>query len=492
MADVRAAREWLALAAVNLGNFVTPLDTGIMTVVLPTIAADLGGLQYARLVLLIPLESLLIEAAFMPVFGRFSDAHGRKRWFVIGLCFFSLGAFLSGQSSTVVELLVFRVVQALGAAFILANGRALIADTFSPKRRGLALGLHVSTLYVATALGVFLTTSIVSITALVGWRYIFYVSGTIAAASIPLSVVFIKESPKTQGKRTDWLGAFFLVAALGGTLFVLTQVPQYGWGNFSVYVQDFRLPFLNIYYYLNAEVTIPLELVGLLSLASGILFVVTELRVQSPIIDFGLFRRNRMFLSTNASAFALYTAHWGTLITLSFYLEEVRHLSILASGLLLLVEPVAVACTAVVGGLVASRTGSRDPTIVGMGIAAVALLSLATISTTSGVLYLAFLLAVLGIGVGIFAPGNTNANLGSVPPSDRGMANGVLGMMRFTGQSLSIAIGSYLAGDFLLGQCFGKGCTYTPGQAAGALDIYFVVGAVIAVVGIAFAYFGRD
>lgn len=197
----------MGLATINLGNFVTPLDTGITTVVLPTIASSLGGLQYARLVLLIPLTTLLFEAAFMPVFGRFSDRNGRRRWFAVGLALFSLGAILAGGSFTIFELLVYRVVQAVGASFILANGRALIADTFEPGIRGLALGIHVSVLYIGTAIGVLLSASIVNLNQLVGWRYVFYVSGALAAAAIPLSIAFLRESPKNRTRNMDWVGS---------------------------------------------------------------------------------------------------------------------------------------------------------------------------------------------------------------------------------------------------------------------------------------------
>lgn len=492
MEDSGGARRWLTLVTINLGNFVTPLDTGIMTVVLPTIAADLGGLQYARLVLLIPLTSLLVESAFMPVFGRMSDKSGRKKWFLVGLALFSVGAFLSGDSATIFELLFYRVFQALGAALVLANGRALIADAFGSGERGLAFGIHVATLYLATALGVLLTASIVNVTSLVGWRYVFYLSGALAALAIPFTLAFVKESPKNPDRRMDWVGSLLFVVALGAALFVLTQVPEYGWGNFGVYVQDFRLPLLGLYYYLNLEVVIPLLPLAAAALAFTAAFFVWEWRAKSPLINLGMFRTNSMFMSTNVSALLIYTAHWGTLITLSFYLEEIEHFSILTSGLLLLVEPVAVLVAALIGGAIAARTGSRDPSIVGLGIAAAALGLLATLTATSSVLYIAFLLAMLGTGIGIFAPGNTNANLSSVDPKDRALANGVLGMLRFTGQSLSIALGSFLAGSVLLGQCFGQGCTYTPGQGAAALDVYFAVGCVIALAAVYFAYLGRE
>ena len=106
----------------------------------------------------------------------------------------------------------------------------------------------------------------------------------------------------------------------------------------------------------------------------------------------------------------------------------------LTAGLLLTVEPLSVTVFSIIGGWLADRTGSRDPAIAGMGIVAASLFLLSTTSQGSTIFFVAFLLGMLGAGVGIFAPGNTNANLGSVPPQDRARANGILGMMRHTGQ----------------------------------------------------------
>ncbi len=100
-------RKWFSLAAVNIGNFVPPLDTGIMSLILPTISINLKA--PISLVLWVPLESLIITAAFMPIFGRFSDAHGRKRYFILGLALFSVGAYLSGNSLTIYDLLIYRI-----------------------------------------------------------------------------------------------------------------------------------------------------------------------------------------------------------------------------------------------------------------------------------------------------------------------------------------------------------------------------------------------
>src|SRR5438309_150229 len=169
MQPLKKRRKWFSLAAVNIGNFCPPLDTGIMSFIVPTLGYDLKAPP--TVALWVPLESLIITAAFMPIFGRFSDSHGRKRYFLLGLALFSLGAYLSGNSQTIYELLVNRLVQATGGAFILSNGRALIVDAFEPAKRGLALGTHISTLYVGMTVGVALTSSILPITQTVGWTY---------------------------------------------------------------------------------------------------------------------------------------------------------------------------------------------------------------------------------------------------------------------------------------------------------------------------------
>ncbi len=219
-------RKWFSLAAVNIGNFVPPLDTGIMSLILPTISISLKA--PIQLVLWVPLESLIITAAFMPIFGRFSDAHGRKRYFILGLALFSIGAYLSGNSLTIYDLLIYRVIQSLGGAFILSNGRALIVDAFEPRERGFALGTHISVIYVGMTVGVAITGTLVDVTQAVGWRYVFYAGSVIAAIAIPISLVALKESPKNLKIKTDWLGAIFFAGALGSALVALTAYSRTG------------------------------------------------------------------------------------------------------------------------------------------------------------------------------------------------------------------------------------------------------------------------
>jgi MFS family permease len=481
-------RKWFSLAAVNIGNFVPPLDTGIMSLILPTISINLKA--PISLVLWVPLESLIITAAFMPIFGRFSDAHGRKRYFILGLALFSIGAYLSGNSLTIYDLLIYRFVQSLGGAFILSNGRALIVDAFEPRQRGFALGTHISTIYVGMTVGVALTGTIVDVTQAVGWRYVFYAGSLIAAVAIPISLFALKESPKNLKVRTDWPGAIFFAGALGAALVALTSYSSTGLAPISIYLQSIYIPFLHFFIYPNVEIAIPLFYIAAVGVVSAVLFVVRETRTSQPVINFHTFRTNSMFASTNFSALFVYMAHYGTLILLSFYLERIKQIDPFTSGLLLTIEPLSVTIFALFGGYIASRTSSRDPSVAGCVIVTASLLLLSTLSETSSTTTIAFLLGMLGAGVGIFAPTNTNANLASVPPGDRASANGILGMMRSTGQSVSLAIGSILISLYLFGGT-GNG-VFTPAKFISAANLFFLVGAGLAAVAVVFAYLGRD
>src|SRR3989454_991715 len=210
-----------------------------MALILPTISISLKA--PVDLVIWVPLVSLLVEAAFMPTFGNFSDKNGRRRYFIAGLLLFAAGSLRAGNSQTIFELLIYRIIQSFGSAFILANGRALIVDSFGPEQRGFALGTHVSSIYVAMTIGTAITGSIVSVTQLIGWRYVFYVSGGIALASIPLSFIFLRESKKNPEAKQDWPGALLFAAAITSSLVTIAGRAN-SVGSIDIYVEYIDVP----------------------------------------------------------------------------------------------------------------------------------------------------------------------------------------------------------------------------------------------------------
>jgi MFS family permease len=461
---------------------VPPLDTGILIFILPVISIDLNA--PIDVVIWVPLISLLIEGSFMPIFGKLSDRSGRKKYFVAGLALFSLGSFLAGNSLTVYEILIYRTLQGLGGAFILANGRALITDSFEAGQRGFAFGTHVTTIYIAQALGPALAGSVITFTSILGWRYVFYISGAVAAAVIPIALVFIKESPKKKSIKVDWLGSILFATALVGGLATIIQSAGRGLNtSIDIYIQYIRIPVLNIYFYTSAVITIPLIWVALLSVVATALFVGREVFSKSPenlLIDPRLMVKNRIFLTSNVAALLLYIGSYGSLFLMSFYLQIIKGFSPLETGLILMTEPLAVTIFSIIGGSLSDRVGTRDPSTIGLIATGFGLLLFGVgISQTSSALYIVILLATIGAGVGLFAPANTNANLSSVPPEERGVANGILGMMRHTGQSLSLGLGTALIAVYIFRSGSIIGQTFSPAQYIGALQLNFFVGAVL-------------
>src|SRR2546428_9158647 len=237
-----------------------------MALILPTISISLKA--PVEVVIWVPLVSLLGEAAFMPPFGNYSDRNGRKRYFILGLLLFALGSFLAGNSLTIYELLIYRIIQSFGSAFILANGRALIVDIVGTGERGFALGTHVSSIYIAMTVGTAVTGSIISVTQVVGWRYVFYVSGGIALISVPLSLLLLHGSVKNPEVRMDWPGSLLFAAAIGMALVTITGRAQNSLGSIDVYIEYIRIPIINFYVYTYWFLLIMLLFLAIVSVIS--------------------------------------------------------------------------------------------------------------------------------------------------------------------------------------------------------------------------------
>jgi MFS family permease len=166
-------------------------------------------------------------------------------------------------------------------------------------------------------------------------------------------------------------------------------------------------------------------------------FVLVERRAAAPLVDVGLFR-NRLFSAGIVAGLLSYAVLFGVLFLVPFYLERARSLPTSAVGLLLSPVPLALGVLAPLAGLLTDRIGSRLPTVVGMLGATVALVLLAVLPDSPGVVLIAGL-ALLGIGLGLFTPPNNSAVMGSAPAHRLGLASGVLNMTRSLGTGLGVA-----------------------------------------------------
>lgn len=208
------------------------------------------------------------------------------------------------------------------------------------------------------------------------------------------------------------------------------------------------------------------------------LFAVVELRSRSPMLDLRVFRA-RAFSASVVSATLNYLSIFTMTFLLPFLLIEARGLSVAAAGLVLTAQPLVMAATAPVSGILSDRIGARLPATAGMLIIAVGLGVLSQMGLDTPLLVMVATLGLIGIGVGLFTSPNTSAALGAVPRAQRGVASGVLATSRNLGMLLGIGIAGAIF-TTLLAEATGAP---TPVEIAEAAGVGLASGAVFAAIG---------
>jgi MFS family permease len=158
------------------------------------------------------------------------------------------------------------------------------------------------------------------------------------------------------------------------------------------------------------------------------------------MLDITLIMKNRLFASANVTALLNYTSFFGVSFLISFYLQKVIGLSVLDTGLILLIMPMVMAILSPISGLMSDRIGSKGLSSIGMVLVGIGLLWMSLLTVSSSTWYVSVGLFIIGLGMGIFASPNTSAVMGSVKKSQLGLASGTLATMRFVGQASSLAI----------------------------------------------------
>ena len=443
--------KWIALIIINIATFVVSFDTGLVTLILPNIARDFHA--DINVTVWVPMAKFLMMAAFMPVFGKLSDIKGRKRYFNIGIIIFTIGSLLTAISSSIYEIPFYRAITGIGSAILIVNTRSLIVDIFPANERGRALGWHLFMVYLGHTLGPALGGII---TAFWGWRFLFIILLPISLVTLILSYLMIKESTKRK-QTMDWLGSLLLVGALIFTLIPITFGPQRDWTPLDIVITEFWIPLTNIFVDTFIYIAIPLVETLIVGLVLLTLFFITQIKIKYPILNLKLFIENKHFSSTNLQALLIYTSHFSIYVVVAFYLGLVKLMDPFWMGIILAVFPLVAAITSPIGGWFSDRYDQRDIRILAAGITTLSLLLLSRLTASSSIEFLMASLILLGVGIGLFSPANTSECLISLPSQKRSYANGVLGMMRYAGQTLSYAISASVIGLYLPTQLFLEG-----------------------------------
>ncbi len=460
------ASKWAVLGIVAVGVFMATLDSSIVNISLPKIASYFnvplnGAVEWVIIAYLVATAAILLTA------GRLADMIGRKTVWMTGLVLFTSGSAICGAAPSLVVLIASRAFQGLGGALLMAVSPALLVNAFPPQERGRALGLNAVTVALGVSVGPTLGGLI---TALLTWRWIFYVNVPIGIIGILATMRVLTERRHRNPGRFDPLGALLLAIGLAAITAGLSFGQEIGW---------------------NSPLLIGLMVVGVVALA---LLPLVEKRVPNPIIDFAMFR-NRVFFSANISLILSFLALFAVSFMFPFYLEELRGFPIELAGLLMTPLPIVIAVIAPISGSLADRFGTRWLAAGGLTIACIGLVLLSQLNEHSSIFDIVWRLVFTGVGQAIFQSPNNSALLGSAPRNQQGSASGFLATGRTMGQSLSVALsGAIFAGlgGASAGLSLGANHSpFAPGQLVSLQHIFdssfqatFIVCACIAAIGI--------
>lgn len=405
--------KWRVLSNTTIATLMAAIDANIVLISLPTIGRQLPDTN-ATTLLWILLGYSLLTAVVLLNFGRLSDMFGRVRLYVLGFAVFTAGSLLCGFSQTGIELVAFRLVQAVGAGFLFSNSAAIITDAFPPNERGRALGINQVSIVLGAVSGLVLGGII---TSTIGWRWIFFVNVPIGLIATIRARVDLHEIPKPESKpRIDWLGNIEFAA---GLTLLLLGVTLGGLGQIS-----------------DPEAIV--ASVGGIALLG--VFVFTESRERSPMLDLSLFR-NRQFTLSALSMLLNALARGAFTFILVFYLQgPPRFLDPFTAGLYLIPVSASLATLGPISGWLSDRYGPRPFLVVGPLTSAAGFLWLATIGPEDSFLQLTPPLILVGAGMGLFASPNRAAMMTAVPPNRRGVASGIGTTFINAGATISLGL----------------------------------------------------
>lgn len=411
MASQQMNYKWITLSNTTIGTLMASLDRNIILIALPTIAIDLHTSFFT--LMWIVLVYWLVTAAVLLNFGRLSDMFGRVKLYNMGFALFTLGSGLCSIAQTGEQLILFRIIQAVGAAFLFSNSVAIITDTFKENERAKALGLNQMSIVIGSVVGLvfggFLTSTL-------GWRSIFWVNLPIGLFATLWSYTKLKELGTIRKEQIDWLGNATFAAALCVLLLGVTLG---------------ALKIINIFLSL-------LSIIGGSSLL--MLFILIEKKVSKPMFDLSLFKI-RLFTGGNIAIFLNSLARGAFTLIMSFYLQgPFMRLNSLEAGIFLIPVSIALATFAPISGWVHDRYKVRILAPVGLLVSAAGFFVLTQIGITTSFYEIVMPLLLVGAGMGIFASPNRASIMGSVPSGRRGVSAGISTTFVMMGNSFSIGL----------------------------------------------------
>lgn len=441
------SRRGVVTLGVLGGSFLAAIEATIVATAMPTVVTQLGGLAHFSWVFS---GYLLTSTVSMPIWGKLSDLHGRRNYYLAAIGLFLLGSAMSGASQSMTQLIVFRAIQGLGAGGLLPLGMTILGEQYTLAERARMQALFSGVWGLASIIGPLVGGYI---TDAISWRWVFYLNipfGLVAAGLVGAALV---DPPRAQVPRVDYRGALAMMGSVAVLMIALGQT-----GHKDAVVDGPALAALYV-----------------LSLVLGAIFVWIERRSEEPILPLDLMT-HRLVLSTTVAGFLTGVAMFGALSFVPLFVQSVLGGGAAEAGEALAPLLIGWVGMSVVAGRILPRFGFRPLVLSGLSLLVVGFIGLVQVGHDSRPSAMYFDLAIMGMGMGLTMLTLLLALQSAVPRSRLGVATSVGQFSRSIGGAVGVSImGAIVAASLP------PGGETVPAAMEVAIHRAFLAGAIVAV-----------
>ncbi|MEG0386347.1 MAG: MDR family MFS transporter [Solibacillus sp.] len=402
------------MIAIMVAMFFSAINQTIIGVAMPRIISKLGGMDYYTWVITIYLLTMAVATILV---GKLSDIYGRKPFILVGIGLFTFGAFLSGLSTDIYQLITFRGITGFGAGIIMSTAFTSIGDLYLPRERARWTGFMSGIFGISSVLGPLMGGYIVDH---LEWHWVFWVFLPLGIVAFIMIMVLFPKVPRREGETIDYIGSIFLTVTIIALLLAFSLAGEgpgkYNWTSWEI-----------------------LTLFGLTILGLSA-FIFTESKVKSPVLPLSLFKNDIVTIS-NVVGFLLGAGMMGVMIYAPLFIQGVKGISPSGSGYIMMPMSIVMVFATTFAGQYMSKTGKYKALgISGLLTTTIGIFLLQFITLNTPVYLLIIYLCIIGMGLGVSMPVFSLTVQNAVPLRELGVASASSQLFRSLGNTIGIGI----------------------------------------------------
>ncbi|MCD1294938.1 MFS transporter [Methanocella sp. CWC-04] len=413
--DATYKNKYLILLIVLAGIFMSVLDGIVVSIALPTITSyfnvDVAISQWTITAYLLTMTSLLL------IFGRVSEYTGKIKLFMIGFLVFILSSLACGLSSSIEQLIAFRVLQGIGGAMVFGISGAILFQAFPMNERGRAMGYLGATVAIGSIAGPILGGFIVDT---LGWQYIFLINVPLGAVLLTAALKYLKMEETTSHRlNMDWIGALTLIVSMVSLITLLGELAK------------------------SVSITMSSTLCAGIFIVAFAAFMIRESKCTHPLLDLSIFK-DKKFLMPMISMTLFFISNFMMSFIGPFYFQGVMKYSPSQVGMVYLIMPLVMMIGSPLSGWLYDKYRSKHLSALGMLIMSLSTLLLGYLCLAGDMMLIIVCFVLLGVGSAIFQSPNNTEMMNALPKSKIAIGSSASATLRNLGMTLGVSLSSIM------------------------------------------------